>query len=258
MSRADFVKRYDDAGRCAAARAHHFWLGALGSKVRLPRLLHADDHVLVFEFLPGRAGRAEDLPRLAATVGRLDAAAHRHTLHAADLRKPYPATVGLSIRDFASPRREALEREAPAAGLNPASLSAILDTLPDRPAAIYKDANPRNFLVTGDDVAVVDFDDLTLAPFGYDLAKIVVTTSMTDGALGARAVQRALDTYNARIQPLECQAEDLALFAELHHLLTARYIGRHGYRHPWPTVRPWPEPRSFLAARTVPAMEPSR
>nr|MDT0664509.1 hypothetical protein [Micromonospora sp. DSM 115978] len=112
MSRAIFVKEYDDPGRCAAARAHHAWLAALGSQVRLPRLLDADDHSLVYEFLPGRAGRPEDLPRLAATVGRLDAAAHRHIVHDPHRRETYPATAGPSIPDFATPRRQALEREA--------------------------------------------------------------------------------------------------------------------------------------------------
>ena len=39
----------------------------------------------------------------------------------------------------------------------------------------------RNVLVTPSGPALVDFDDLTLAPFGYDLAKLVVSTAMTFG-----------------------------------------------------------------------------
>ncbi len=257
MSRAVFIKQYDKPGRCAAARANHSWLAALDADVQLPRILRAEHHTLVFEFLPGRTGRPEDLPLLAAAVGRLDAAAHRHGLQAAYLREPYHPPGGPIIPDFASPRRAALARASACAGLKPASVDAVLDTLTSLPAAIYKDANPRNFLVTGADVAVVDFDDLTLAPVGYDLAKIVVTTSMTYGRLGALTVRKALDTYNAQIHPWECQAEDFKLFAELHHLLTARYLGRHGYRHLWPAVRPWPQPPR-LAARTAPAMEAAR
>ena len=43
----------------------------------------------------------------------------------------------------------------------------------DGPAAFYKDANPRNFLITpAGHPVTIDFDDLTLAPFGYDLAKL--------------------------------------------------------------------------------------
>ena len=40
--------------------------------------------------------------------------------------------------------------------------------------------------------AIVDFDDLTLAPFGYDLAKLVVSTAMTHGPLPAEAITAAL------------------------------------------------------------------
>nr|MDT0667827.1 hypothetical protein [Micromonospora sp. DSM 115978] len=67
---------------------------------------------------------------------------------------------------------------------------------------------------------------------------------------------QVLDIYNAQIQPLECRAEDFSLFTELHHLLTARYLGRHGYRHPWPALRPWPEP-PLDAARTMTPTESS-
>jgi hypothetical protein len=38
----------------------------------------------------------------------------------------------------------------------------------------------------------VDIDDLTLAPFGYDLVKLVVTLAMTHGRLPGNALGRAL------------------------------------------------------------------
>ncbi len=64
--------------------------------------------------------------------------------------------------------------------------SALLHGACGGPAAFYKDANPRNFLITPAGPVTVDFDDLTLAPFGYDLAKLVVTLAMTYGALDPR------------------------------------------------------------------------
>ncbi|WP_246835242.1 phosphotransferase [Micromonospora sp. MH33] len=61
-------------------------------------------------------------------------------------------------------------------------MAALLDR-PSPPTAFYKDPNIRNYLVDGEDIAVVDFDDLTLAAFGYDLAGLLVTASMTYGRL---------------------------------------------------------------------------
>jgi aminoglycoside/choline kinase family phosphotransferase len=108
------------------------------------------------------------------------------------------------------------------------------------PAALYKDANIRNFILTQHGVAMVDFDDLTLAPFGYDLAKLIVTTAMTHGRSGA--VDAALAAYNARVDTNACPPHRLHAYAEFHHTLTARYLGHNGYRHPWPLIRPWPVP----------------
>lgn len=245
MTTAVFTKRYTDPDRRAAARAHHAWLTVLNTDLRLPRILRADQHSLVFEFLPGRTGLPGDLPQLAAALGRLDAAAHRRYLHAAILREPHHPPGGPRIPDFPTPRRAALARAAVDAGIPAPSIARILDRLADLPAALYKDANPRNFLLTPEGVAVVDFDDLTLAPFGYDLAKLVVTMSMTYGRLDPRMLLNAVDAYNAEIAPLHVDSGTFMVCTELHHLLTCRYLGRHGYRHPWPSVRPWPEPSDF-------------
>jgi Ser/Thr protein kinase RdoA (MazF antagonist) len=114
--------------------------------------------------------------------------------------------------------------------------------------ALYKDANIRNFLLTDDGVAVIDFDDLTLAPFGYDLAKLIVSTAMTHGRLDPHEVELALETYNthtAQVDPqTTCSMRRLRFYAEFHHQLTERYLGRNGYHHSWPEVRPWREPEA--------------
>lgn len=146
--------------------------------------------------------------------------------------EPFHTRHGLTITDFITPRRTALEKiPLPVTG---------------QPAALYKDANIRNFLLTDDGVAVVDFDDLTLAPFGYDLAKLVVSAAMTYGQLDPHMIELALNTYNSHTAAVgrftECPMQHLRVYAEFHHLLTAPYLHRNGYRHPWPRVRPWPEP----------------
>ncbi|WP_420094795.1 phosphotransferase [Nocardia asteroides] len=47
------------------------------------------------------------------------------------------------------------------------------------PVALYKDSDIRNFILADDQVAILDFDDLTLAPFGYDLAELIVNGRMS-------------------------------------------------------------------------------
>ncbi|MFD6568288.1 phosphotransferase [Micromonospora profundi] len=249
MSGAAFVKRYDDPERCAAAAAHHAWLAGLGSGVRLPALVARGVRHLIFERLPGHIPEMNDLPRAAAALGRLHAAAHRHELWAARLDQPHITSIGLVIPDFASTRQEALHRAAAASGVHGSAIDAVLDRA-GQPAAFYKDPNIRNYLAEGDDMAVVDFDDLTLAPFGYDLAGLLVTASMTYGSLGEQTLAHCLHAYRVVVAPQLCSLADLKQYAELHHLLTLRYLGRNGYRHPWPTVRPWPAPFPTESTRT--------
>jgi aminoglycoside/choline kinase family phosphotransferase len=99
-------------------------------------------------------------------------------------------------------------------------------------------------------VGIVDFDDLTLAPFGYDLAKLIVSAAMTYGRLPKSTLDDCLNAYNDAAQTacdpydvdLGCSFEDLVQYSEIHHVLTSGYLGRHGYIHTWPDARPWPAP----------------
>lgn len=240
MTATTFVKHYDDPRRAAAACAHHAWLMALDSDVRLPALLSATPHSLEFEHLGDHHPGPDDLPALAAALGRLHTAAHARQLHAAQLDIPYTMASGLVIVDFVTPRRATLEQmPLPTAGL---------------PAALYKDANVRNFILTETGPAIIDFDDLTLAPFGYDLAKLIVSTAMTYGQLDRQVVERALEIYIVHtasgLGDAVCLLEDVQIYAEFHHLCTARYMRRNGYRHAWPDVRPWHGGSSPLTPRT--------
>jgi Ser/Thr protein kinase RdoA (MazF antagonist) len=233
MSAAVFIKRYAAPARGVAARAHLRWLQQLDSGVRLPHLHPGTATHLVLEHLDGRPPHISDLPELGAVLGRLHGTAYAHELHAAHLDRPFTTGSGLTIADFPTGRREILAQ----IGVDPTSL----------PAAIYKDANRRNFVITVTGPAPVDFDDLTLAPFGYDLAKLVVSTAMTYGFLTIEQIVMALAAYTHSVEATggpadSCSPAQLAGYAEVHHLLTVRYLHRNGYRHPWPTVRPWPTP----------------
>ena len=231
MTCAVFVKQYPSQDSASKARAHRDWLSGLESGVRLPVLRSATARELVFEHLGSRYPDATDLAVLAQALGRLHAAANTRQLHGGRLDEPFRTQHGLIISDFVTPRRAALETmPLPVTGLS---------------VALYKDANIRNFLLTDDGVAIVDFDDLTLAPFGYDLAKLLVSTAMTYGRLDPHTVELALETYNSHTatagRNTTCSMRHLRTYAELHHLLTARYLHRNGYRHAWPEVRPWRE-----------------
>jgi hypothetical protein len=226
-----FAKPYARQAKAREAANNLAWLSTLDSGVRLPRWWNLDNRQLQLERLPGRHATPDDLTVVADALGRLHHAAHTRCLHAAALDESF-VDVGITITDFVTPRRAALARE-------PLRYEAL-------PVALYKDTNVRNVLITGTEVALVDFDDLTLAPFGYDLAKLVVSTAMTHGIAGD--VPAALAAYNAQVGPYACPPERLHAYAELHHTLTVPYLGRNGYQHPWPNVRPGSPPAIINAS----------
>lgn len=228
MTTPIFTKQYETLQQADAARAHHDWLSQLDSGVRIPALQPSAGAALVFEHLDGRQPEPDDLPTVAAALGQVHAAAYTRHLHAARLNKRFRVSDQLVLADFITPRRAVL-----------AEAFGVLDL----PVALYKDANIRNFILTDDGVAIIDFDDLTLAPFGYDLAKLVVSAAMTQGHLDPHLLERTLDIYNTRTAAVGadavCELRRFQLYTEVHHRLTAHYLDQHGYHHAWPDVRPW-------------------
>jgi hypothetical protein len=233
-----FVKRYHHPGLAIAARENYHWLSSLDSGVVLPELVSAQPSCLIFSRLGGREPTVEDLPGLAAVIGRMHRAA-APALEGARLDRPHAATWP-ALPSFTQPRRAALRQAGGRSAERP--VEDVLAYAAGLPPAFYKDSNLRNFLVTGRGIAVVDFDDLTLAPHGYDLAKLIVSMAMTFGRLSPERVGAALDGYNSAVGHIACAPADLVLWAELNWLLTADYMGRNGYTHPWPQVRPWTDP----------------
>lgn len=222
-----FIKTYQDSQVLKAAHRHHTWLSQLDSGVRLPAVLDVTPDALVFEHLTGAHPTPADMPQVAQALGRLHTAASRH-LHQADLDQPAAVTADLTITDFHSPRQDAL---------------ILFPVNSGGKAALYKDTNIRNVILTDEGPAIIDFDDLTLAPYGYDLAKLVVSAAMTYGPFPATFIEQALAAYNAvtsAANPGECTPEALRQYTDIHDHLTARYLHRNGYRYAWLEARPRP------------------
>ncbi|MFG1706486.1 phosphotransferase [Nonomuraea sp. M3C6] len=240
-----FTKTYAGTQVRQTAQDHYRWIAHAIPGIRIPAIVDVRSTEIDFEHLPGRHVGPGDLLPLADLLGRQHAAAYTRALHGAHLDKPHTMS-GITIAAFAQGRRERLHEllasgAIPQSLLTPEAADAWFQEAADLPAAFYKDANPRNFLITGTAIAVVDFDSLTLAPFGYDLAKLIVTTAMTVGPLPGDIVRQAVDTYNRRLRDRElrrCSARQFATWTEFHHILTTPYMGTNGYRFGWHTVRP--------------------
>jgi Ser/Thr protein kinase RdoA (MazF antagonist) len=243
-----FVKRYDSAPARNRAEANYRWLTRLQGPAHLPELRYSGERELCFQHVEGRHALPADLTMLAAHLGDVHGSVHQAELRKAELPMPYRAAGGQVLPSFPAGRLAAVERELSAGHVPGARLTVSqarrLIISADGPTAFYKDANPRNFLITPDGTPVtIDFDDLTLAPFGYDLAKLIVTLAMTHGPIPAAAITEALSAYNLAANS-HCPAlphvtwNELMGWAEIHHILTARYAGNGRYPFPWDQARP--------------------
>lgn len=244
-----YLKRYPDPRARQRAVANYGWLVGLEPVVRLPQLLAAPDgEHLMFEHVNGRHARPEDLPLLATYLGGIHGKAYARELHQARLSRRYYTRAGHTLPGFLDGRIDAIARELRSGQVPDARLTVQqaqeLIMGADGLAAFYKDANPRNFLITPEGAPVtIDFDDLTLAPFGYDLAKLIVTLAMTHGPIPAASIGAALTSYNAAATR-HCQTlpsvtrEELMNWAEIHHILTSRYTADGRYPFRWDQARP--------------------
>ncbi|MEV2189807.1 phosphotransferase [Streptomyces phaeochromogenes] len=240
MTTTRFTKPYDSAEAAEAAARHHRWLAVHASPLRQPELIDVGANSLTFEWIDGRHARPEDLVRLAGLLGDAHGSAWSTDLHQAALDESYAFRDGAPFPDFLSVRGAVLRLRLEQGHLpDEAALQMMLSVLERAaggPAAFYKDSNPRNFLLAEDGtVLTVDTDDLGLAPFGYDLAKLIATLIMTYGPIDPSEVDEALTAYNracALHDPLlgTTNRERLDDFLALHSVLTAPYAGRNGYR----------------------------
>lgn len=252
MTPRTFRKTFRDAASARAAIEHHRWLVGLDADVDLPVVVQNIGTVVEFEFVAGPTATPRDAVVVAEALGRVHRAAWGAGLDRVDVNQPYLLPSGHTISGFAPPRRARL-RAALASVSSPLSADIVERWLgADLPAALYKDANPRNVIISPTRGPVlVDFDTLTLAPVGYDLAKFIVTLAMTFGDLPRELVLNTLETYRTAmgIGAAECPLEYVQVWAELHHLLTAPWIGRH-YTHSWKHTRPWSAGDVVVASRS--------
>jgi Ser/Thr protein kinase RdoA (MazF antagonist) len=242
------IKHYPDIAARQRAEANYRWLTGLNGPAHLPALLGASGTDLCFEHIDGHHAHPEDLTMLATHLGDVHGAAYAAELHHARLDSAHHTAGRHVIPGFADARMPAVARElstgnVPGAALTLPEVQRLL-TDADGPAAFYKDANPRNFVITPAGTPVtIDFDDLTLAPFGYDLAKLIVTLVMAHGPLIAPSIAEALHAYNAAAAkhcatlPSVSQTE-LMNWAEIHHILTSRYAADDHYPYHWNEQRP--------------------
>ncbi|MEV0884011.1 phosphotransferase [Streptomyces microflavus] len=244
MTFAPFSKPYTEPERAAGAVRHYQWLTEHAKPLRQPALLTVRPNCLTFERIEGRSVRPDDLPCVAALLGHAHGAAWASDLRSASLDTPHQLRDGTTFDDYLGPRKRALRRRHEQ-GYLPSktalhAMLGLLETTAQGPCAFYKDSNPRNFIVTSkQDIVVVDTDDLSLAPMGYDLAKLIATLHLTYGPLTDRAVTNALLAYNAaalrhdaRLGTTDRNQLDSCL--ALHAVLTAPYVGRNGYRYSLP------------------------
>lgn len=252
MTGRTYTKAYASEARRVTAQRNHEWLSRHAGPMALPPITGSRLRELAFVWADGRYAEPRDLEPVARHLGSCHEAAWRSSLHKARLTTAY-VSDGHALAAFVGPRAAALCRRFReghiASGKALAAALTLLNRTADRPVAFYKDANPRNILIPRSGPPVtVDTDDLTLAPFGYDLAKLVVTLSMTYGSLPVALIDEALTAYNSAAATHHPQLGRTTLtqlmeYAELHGILTAPYLGRGGYRWPWTRVRPTPTPR---------------
>ncbi|MEU8913186.1 phosphotransferase [Streptomyces nigrescens] len=243
-----FTKHYETPAKATAAAHNYGWLATHVKPLRQPALTVIGPASLTFEHIDGRHAQEEDLRSLAALLGDAHGAAWTSDLHEARLDVSHEFRDGSLLAGFRSCREVALRKRLVQGFLpDTAALHAMLTLLErstEGPAAFYKDSNPRNFLITKDGtVFCVDTDDLTLAPFGYDLAKLIATLIMTHGPIEPPDIEAALNSYNHAAARHDAQLgatsrERLGDFLALHAVLTAPYAGRHGYRYGWLHQRP--------------------
>jgi aminoglycoside phosphotransferase (APT) family kinase protein len=238
-----WTKTYPTAEAAARAVTHYEWIRDAG-QLPLPDLLRRDDRRLVLVHVHGRHVAPSDLPSVARALAHFHTAAHQH-LGGAPAGKPHQAHRGLTIPAFDHQRKQRLLElltgpTPPDSWLTPTQVQTWTDHAAHLPATVYKDANVRNFLLTGAQTVAVDFDTLTLAPPGYDLAKLVVSATMTHGPLPSTLIDDTRASYNTVLHAAHlpgCTAQEFTAWTEIHHILTTPYQGRNGYRYSWASAR---------------------
>ena len=236
MSVAVWWKDYVSDDHLRRSIVHHAWV--VETDLAVPALRHVDviGRRLAFERLPGRhAVASDDLALVAADLGRWHARLARRELVNVEADASLPIDGG-ELHGFLAVRAEPLSgANAPGAIVTPADIPTLAALAAGATTGVYKDVNVRNVLLDGGVVRHVDVDDVTLAPAGYDLGKLLLSWAMTHGR--RPAIEDVLDCYNTAAGQELCDREHLAVWLELHYVLTYRYRAAGHYAHGWPSLR---------------------
>lgn len=236
-----WCKRFHSVAAATRAVVSQRWMFEESSLP--PRIQAVEDRTVRYEPLRGRNLLPDELPKVAALLGQTDARLSRGKLRGR-IAGECISTDAVRIDGFADPFRVNALKKTRAQG-SLLSRSAAIGAVTrgcSFPAALYKDSNVRNFVVVGSRVRVVDFDVVTLAPPGYDLAKLVLSGALTWGVLDfhpldllSEYVEAACDELGAerRVDP-----DWFHVWLELHWMLTARYVAPTRYGFSWPDYRP--------------------
>ncbi len=227
-----FVKHYTTAENASRALQAYRWFASM-NVLTVPQLLEWSPTSMTYEFVVGRHASIEDLNALARQLGQLSA--HVRSAELSGRQNLEAAVIGRSLRleDFAVSKDAWIAKHgAELSNSEQASFQRVLSVT--RQADLYKDANLRNFLITASGLTVtLDYDSLTVAPTGYDLAKLIVSLYMAGYDVGKDEMTSALDAFNADGSAGVLPA-DLSDYLAVNGALTRRYVGANGYVRSWP------------------------
>lgn len=237
MSTQGFTKPYANKERLDRAVGNHALLLHLVPE-HVPALLTVNpgDCCATWARAPGGpVASTRDLFEAGAVLGRLQ---HRWAQTRKRLVHRLHRAAAAERRDLFRRRWHDLrDRQSPLAG---ADLEYVWTLVELAGTGLYKDANATNFLMQTGRVTLVDFDTLTAAPPGYDLAKLLMTWAMrAEATLTLDLLQRLAARFDGArgVAPGALSAALLILFCDLHWVLTYPYAEQHGYRRPWPAIR---------------------
>ena len=162
-------------------RAHQLWVHVLSRQKRAPKLIHADrvTNILVLEYLEGRlveGAEAEYTTETYVQAGALLRAFHDQNVRSDPRYEPVATAKALAW--LGEPHR--IEESA-------AEMArAILGTYDPKPVDVvptHGDWQPRNWLVDGSEIRVIDFGRFGFRPAASDFCRLAVQQWRADPLL---------------------------------------------------------------------------
>ncbi|MQB08167.1 hypothetical protein DXT91_29470 [Agrobacterium tumefaciens] len=103
---------------------------------------------------------------------------------------------------------------------------------------LYKDSNVTNFINYNGGAFIIDFDTITLAPFGYDFAKLLLTDAVKSHSLEQQRVAGALMQYRWTPACGALSANLMLMFMDIHWIMAQPFRRKNSYQVDWAVLRP--------------------